>query len=697
MNSGSTAVPPKDLAHDLVLPTLLFSGLGAMTWAVRGCAGAGGMNAHIAPGLIWGTAWWFLSREDRAVPERRYSSGWILLALAAGFAIAGERGWMQWPNFFDGHLATNYGKGEFVPISRAYGFLWFFLAGTAWAALPACVLAWTGSGRPTHAWQWTLRLACGFGGGYLAWRLFAAFPSVFLPLYDSVQAKYLDFHTNPNLAKLYRDNGATMRHMGFCLGFLLFEIGRKDWQNVKLILSVGLPTGIGWAACQNWHWAGKLWPDATFNFGRCWEASAGICIGIGLGLAYYLANRRQSPGQEGMDFPTRCAGTNHNSEWLVATLLLSLLGLIMLLPEPRDLRERTNISAANPDYFSAMIFLGAGVLLGVAKLRERFTGRTSNLIWRELGLMLVLSWFIKTQMASTYGDGVADKALTGIFGPGSFYFALVVLYAGARLLGQRKKFAGSGVSPMSPNSKSEENPCNALESVAIYLGLTIIAFWCLRVGLVNSWHAPVFFGIVVAVFGIAYRWLGGLAGSAARTLPASQPGYSEDPNIERWGLFLGLVYGFGLSLRKALKGGANLYVGNEDAWDNILWNQVSLGMLACLVIGMLWILSRCKSQGVQGSLLANAYGILWLVLLAQNLLAQIVTGPLFGPRASWNEFAFSLLYVVLFVLTAVIVIHYRWYFRLTTARQLSPSILKTGATLSLRRTRGVLDKRCGPE
>ena len=33
----------QDLAHNFVLPTLLFAVLGAMTWAVRGCAGAGGI------------------------------------------------------------------------------------------------------------------------------------------------------------------------------------------------------------------------------------------------------------------------------------------------------------------------------------------------------------------------------------------------------------------------------------------------------------------------------------------------------------------------------------------------------------------------------------------------------------------------------------------------------------------------------
>jgi hypothetical protein len=233
----------QDLAHDFVLPALLFAVLGAMTWAVRGCAGAGGMNAHVAPGLTWGAAWWFLARDRGYDQSRRYASGWILLALTAGFAIAGERGWMQWPHFFSGHLATNYSKGEYAPIARAYGFLWFFIAGTAWAGLPACLLAWCGSGCSLRAWEWSLRLACGFGAAFLAWRVFTAYPSVFLPLYDSIRAKYLDFHANPNLAKLYRDNGASMRQIGFYLGFLLFEAARRAYQFPDSLAPFPAPAG----------------------------------------------------------------------------------------------------------------------------------------------------------------------------------------------------------------------------------------------------------------------------------------------------------------------------------------------------------------------------------------------------------------------------------------------------------------------
>jgi hypothetical protein len=48
------------------------------------------------------------------------------------------------------------------------------------------------------------------------------------------------------------------------------------------------------------------------------------------------------------------------------------------------------------------------------------------------------------------------------------------------------------------------------------------------------------------------------------------------------------------------------------------------------------------------------------VLLAQNVMAQVVTGPVFGPGASWNNFMFNLLYVLLFALTAVVVYHFQF-------------------------------------
>ena len=94
----------RDLTHDLVLPTLLFAVLGAMTWAIRGCSGFGGSMGCVFAGVMWGAAWWFIAREPGAEQSRRYASGWIILAVTAGVGMSGARGWMQWHSFFLGHL-----------------------------------------------------------------------------------------------------------------------------------------------------------------------------------------------------------------------------------------------------------------------------------------------------------------------------------------------------------------------------------------------------------------------------------------------------------------------------------------------------------------------------------------------------------------------------------------------------------------
>jgi hypothetical protein len=440
-----------DLTHDFVLPTLLFAALGAMTWAVRGCSGFGGMDGCIFAGVTWGTAWWFIARDPGARQSRPYASGWIILALTVGIGFSGNRGWMQWPSFFDGHLQTNTALGQGVPIHRAYGFLWLFIAGVPWAGLGACLLAWCGSHRPVRPYEWCLRLACGIGAAWLAMVLFDCLPEVFLPLYKTMRLQYHDLQANPNLGRLLRDNRAAITHLGLYLGFLGYEMGRRDWRNVTLILTVGLVNGAGWALCQNWRWAPRVWPQAGFNWWRCWESCGGISIGIAYGLAHGLVNRRSS---------------------------------------------------------------------------------------------------------------VSDRASDGM----------------------------------------------------------------------------------------------GTAGS--------------HPNLERFGAYLGLLLGLGLSVRNGLKGWANIYLGNENYWDAVLWRVIGPLLLLALAALPFWIWLRpvpgtyrsphslcgtgpAEQQACRGDVFPHAYRLVWLVLLVQNAIAQLITGP----HSSWNETAFSLYYLLLFFLSAVILHH----------------------------------------
>ena len=281
------------MVHELVLPTLLFAALGGMTWAVRGCSGFGAFNGCVFAGVTWGAAWWYLAQEPTREKTRRYASAWIVPALTFGIGLSGARGWMQWPSFFEGKLQTDTAHGQFVPISRAYGFLWLFIAGMPWAGIGACALAWCGSLRETRIWHWALRIGFGVGTAALARYLFNKYPQHFLPLYDQLAERYRHSSTrhDPNLRRLIGDCTAALYHLGFYLGFLFYEIVRRDWKNALLILTVGVVNGAGWALCQNWKWANALWGADSFNFWRCWESSGGISIGVAYGLAWFLVNR----------------------------------------------------------------------------------------------------------------------------------------------------------------------------------------------------------------------------------------------------------------------------------------------------------------------------------------------------------------------------------------------------------------------
>jgi hypothetical protein len=351
------------LAQDLVLPTLLFMALGGMTWAVRGSSGFGGINGCAFAGVTWGAAWWFIARDRQTEQARPYSSAWIILALTIGIGISGNRGWMQWPSFFDGHLQTNTPKGEFVAISRSYGFLWLFLAGVPWAGLGACMLAWCANKRTTRPLDWAFRLACGFSMAGVAALLFDSFPHLFLPLYENLRSQYADLQANPNLRRLINDNRAALMHLGAYSGFLLYEVLRKDWRNVTLILSVGLVNGVGWAALQNWRWAPSQWPDSSFNWWRCWESSGGLSIGLAYGIGYFLVNRPAPSGHRGTGDQASQPATSDLERWALSAGILLGLGFSV----KNGLKGWANLHLGNEEYWDLMLWkiIGTIVLAGL--------------------------------------------------------------------------------------------------------------------------------------------------------------------------------------------------------------------------------------------------------------------------------------------------------------------------------------------
>ena len=248
-------------------------------------------------------------------------------------------------------------------------------------------------------------------------------------------------------------------------------------------------------------WAFRIWPDARFNFWRCWESSGGISIGIAYGVAYYLVNRR-----------------------------------------PKD------------------------------------------------------------------DDTAPENTAAGQEAPGlGWVIAFIV--------------------------------------TALLLGLItpeVMSIWC-----------SALLTLVAAAFAIAFYVK---AQEATRKLEPDGAWSTYGPNLERWGAYTGLILGLGLSIKNGFKGWANIYLGNENYWDNVAMNVVGPVMILGLAAVSVWILLRPRPAGPRVDPFPYAYGLIWLVLIVQNAIAQFVTGLL----TSWNEVAFSIYYVLLFIISAVIVCHYRF-------------------------------------
>ena len=279
----------KSIISNLILPVILFATTGAFGFAIRGQAGFGAVPGCVFFGLLIAMVWFLLSHEETEKKQRRYSLGWSVVALIMGLGMAGSQGWMQWPAWVGGRFYTDYTTGAYINISPAVGLTWVFIAGVHWVGFGVIFLAWTGSKIPLKPVDWVIRIVFGVVGAGIAYGLYITFPQLFLPNYDVV-----NYTTCPQCVRIIGDIRLILVWTGMYLGFLAYEIVRKDWHNVKFITVVSIITGILWMIFMyTWQVAvPNALPDVSFNWWRCWETSGGIGIGVALGIGFYIYNKK---------------------------------------------------------------------------------------------------------------------------------------------------------------------------------------------------------------------------------------------------------------------------------------------------------------------------------------------------------------------------------------------------------------------
>lgn len=291
------------------VPVMLVMALmGGFYWAIRGTGGYGGETGGMYAGFGWALLWYAFSQCGACAEKRPYGTPWIIAAITLGITLGGFTGYGVYAGWVKGQFYLDYPNGlrEVAPWT---GYAMFFLCGLHWGGNTGCFMAWCAPGRPMRARDWALRIGCGVAGAVGALMFVRAFPQLFLPFY--AEGLYA-VEANKTCIRALDSIQTIAPHVGSVLGFLAYEVARRDRRAVAVILTLGLGFAVPFSLGAYWHT--EPYPPFRIDWWKNWEMSIGLGGGLAFGLAFWLFNR---PGAAALPAPGRIANALFRSEFLL--------------------------------------------------------------------------------------------------------------------------------------------------------------------------------------------------------------------------------------------------------------------------------------------------------------------------------------------------------------------------------------------
>lgn len=270
---------------DYVCIALIMGLMGAFFWAIRGTSGFGGSSGGALAGLGWAMLWLGFSRFSGDAAQRPYGSGRMVAAIAFGIAFGGMTGYGVYTAWVNGLYQMN-GNEVSRDIAPWTGYAMLFFCGIHWGGVTGAFMSWCAPKAPLGWPAWGLRIAAGVGGAFLASYIVREFPQFFLPFY---REGYYQVEAYKTSLRAMRSVPNIARHVGFFLGFLAFEIVRRDWRAVRLMLLMSLGFAIPFAVGGYWHTMHGA--ALRIDWWKNWEMTIGLGGGLAFGLAFYLFNQ----------------------------------------------------------------------------------------------------------------------------------------------------------------------------------------------------------------------------------------------------------------------------------------------------------------------------------------------------------------------------------------------------------------------
>lgn len=278
-------------ARPLFLTLLLFGSVGAITWAIRGTNGWGGMDGTLVPGMTWGLLWYYVCH--RLGVDGRGMSFW----LGIGIALGGMLGYGQYISWIQGRFHV---KEEIIPVARWIGFTWLAITGLGWGAPGGIVLGWAlgkGAGRK----GWLVRLVLPLALTFLGWILIQICPFLFFPNHAlDIYAGELD----PHLQRTVSTNTTNALVAFWWAGSMLTAGLQRDRYTLISGLLLGGGFAIAFPLSAAWCLGYEHAPQ-FIDWWKVWELSAGFFLGVFYGILLFWWIKQEGSSPDGSPLSPR--------------------------------------------------------------------------------------------------------------------------------------------------------------------------------------------------------------------------------------------------------------------------------------------------------------------------------------------------------------------------------------------------------
>lgn len=472
------------MIYEILLTILLFGSIGAITWAIRGTAGWGGVDGTVIPGLTWGILWYYLAYR-KGIDTRG-----IVLWLGLGLALGGELGYGQYTSWIRGIFYA--GEGT-IAIKPWLGYFWFMMCGIGWAAPGGILLGWA-LGKSVSTKIWIIRsltlivlLILLFAWPVVDWlgklllrtNSSILFPNAHLGIYSG--------ELGDHLGRTVYTNTQNFAVVVWWIIALLVAIWQRDKVTFVTGLIIGGGFGIGFMQSATWALGYGIDPS-YIDWWKIWELNSGFNLGVLYAIALFWAIRHFDKTQNSEN------KTSVKKEILIKTtewrntLFLASAGFVLLFFVGFEYFFWTGL-ALSFFYFITMYLTTVGNLDSLTIIEKR---KNISLIYSVFFLVFLLFHGGSERFGIVFNLYELDE-ISQYSWPVNrilFFVPLAIIIIGITFFQMWKV--------LRPNTG--QNKCNSKHSIRIIDLMTLIGF----IGVLSIWPAKISvfyaFFLVLAIF-----------------------------------------------------------------------------------------------------------------------------------------------------------------------------------------------------